>query len=41
MPKLFLFKNKKKLVVGVEKQIMSFNLLHIGGVFLNVQKKQL
>jgi hypothetical protein len=38
MPKLFFLQNYKKLVVGVEKQIIPFNLLHIGGVFLNVQK---
>ena len=38
MPKLFLFKNKKKTVVVLEKQIVPFNLLHIEGVFLNVQK---
>ena len=38
MPKLFFLQNYKKLVVVPEKQIMPFNLLHIGGVFLNVQK---
>ena len=36
MPKLFFLQNKEKVDVVLKKQLSLFNLLHIGGIFLNV-----